>query len=321
MRGLMAGLAATLILASGFSATAQTYAPTTARLRELVDNDADMLPPPYAAKLRKQETDWEHRIGVTCTPTGYCYPDARAMVQTIQSHIFKIDKYIFDDEEWSKTFPLPPETVNELAGEAGSTAPITLDQNVPVIVAPLDATAIAFNLRMESYVDFLWEQAGGPSETTPTDDNNTDFLLDYSPNLDALPGVLSIDMSLSDYPHGAAHGEWRPANFNWNIAAERQVTPEDIFVASADWQKAVAQLAIAAFTRAGYIDSDYLTDLMSIVDNSLVDPQSWALLKDGLRIETSAYEICPYSCGAPSIVIPWSALRAYLKPGGLVHHS
>jgi hypothetical protein len=51
------------------------------------------------------------------------------------------------------------------------------------------------------------------------------------------------------------------------------------------------------------------------------DPRSWALLQTGLRIDTSSYEVCPYMCGAPAAIIPWAALKPYLKANGLVHNS
>jgi hypothetical protein len=53
------------------------------------------------------------------------------------------------------------------------------------------------------------------------------------------------------------------------------------------------------------------------MQDEISDSTRWAVLRTGLRIDTNPYEVCPYMCGAPSATIPWSALKPYLKPGGL----
>jgi len=293
-------------------ALAQTYSPTKEGLRQLVADDAAMMPPPYAAKLRKQEADWEKGVGVTCT--AYCFPSAKDMITTIQSHVFKMDGYVFDDVEWSASFPLPPDVKQNIAGMAGSSTPIRLDQNVPQIVAPLDARAKAFNMAMHAYVDFNWERIGGPPQSTPTDDEYDDVLLDYAPNTDNLPGTISIAMSWDDYTHGAGHGEGREEDFNWSLAENRNVVPSDIFRQDMNWQLAIAKAGVAVFANVPQYSFSQRT--VENMEAALADPRSWALLRSGLRIDTSSYEVCPYMCGAPSATIPWSALKPYLKPGG-----
>jgi hypothetical protein len=187
MRLLTAGLAACFVLVSSPFASAQNYAPTTQGLRQLVADDAAMLPAPYAAKLRKQEADREKGIGVTCTPAGngqkFCYPDAKAMIQTIQAHIFRMDGYLFDDEEWSASFPLSPEVVRQMGGYGmPGTTPIRLDQNIPQIVVPLDAGALAFNVAVRSYAELIWMKVGGPPQTNLQADQFNDVELGLKPN-------------------------------------------------------------------------------------------------------------------------------------------
>lgn len=320
MRFVTTGVTAILFLLPMSLVSAKTYPPTIAGLRDLVADDEAILPPVDAARLRRDEADWEQRTGIY-SKTLYP-PTAQQMIQNIQSHIFEADGYVFDDKAWSASFPLPPDVAQQIAGEGGATTPVELDENVPLIVAPLDSKAASLNVALESYTSFIWEMAGGPSQTTPTGDDDLDLKLDYQFNPDSLPGVISIDMYLITYQHGLMHPIGGPENFNWNIAAGRQATPEDIFAAGSDWQDGVAQTAWAAFKQGGYVDSGYWkTQDMSGVNKKLTDPHYWALLRDGLRVETDSYEICGYPCGSPSVVIPWSALSRYLKPDGLVHHS
>jgi hypothetical protein len=308
------------IMACALPAAAQSYAPTKAGLRQLVHDDEAMLPPPYAAKLRKQEADWERGVGVTCTRTKWCYPDAGAMINSIQSDVFKTDGFVFFTETWSTSFPLPAETIQEIGpNSAGLSTPIKLGQDIPQIVTPLTPQSRAFNTGMENFAQSVWSQQGGPPLSTPHDDKSDDFYFGCDLNTNALPGLFSFTCFFDNYHHGNIHATGRPHDFNWNIQSERQVTPDDIFAPGTGWQSAVAKAAISAFTRAGKIQPGFLMpQLMPQVNAWLSNPSGWDLLREGLKIDTGDYEICPYTCDAPSTIIPWSVLKPYLKPGGLV---
>jgi hypothetical protein len=308
------------VLPGAFPASAQTYPPTIAGLRALVTDDAAMLPPPYAAQLRKQEADWEKGVSVTCVPTGskqrYCYPEAKTVIQTIQSHIFKMDGYVFDGEDWSTSVQMSPTALEHVGG--ASTA-ISLDQDIPQIVAPLDAKSRAFNAAVKSYLLFLWMQLGGPPRTNPQADQCCDFELDYAPNTDALPGVISLSITLDNYTHGAVHGEGKMEDFNWSLTLNRHIIPADLFRPDTNWQLGVATAGVVAFAGVPQYSENLRTP--ENMEQLFSDPRSWALLRSGLKIDTGSYEVCPYMCGAPAATIPWSSLKSYLKPGGLVHNS
>jgi hypothetical protein len=302
---------------------AQTYAPTTAGLRTLVADDAAMLPPTDAAKLRKQELEWEKGVGMTCGANGdgtkWCSPDAKAMIGIIQSHIFKMDGYLFDDEEWSATFPIPPEGRKNLdSGMPGAFTPIRLDQNIPQIVAPLDAKARAFNAAVKSYLLFRWMQQGGPPLTNPQSDQWSDVSLDYAPNAGALAGVISIEITFDEYTHGAMHPDSQEEEFNWNLEESRHIIPADLFRPDTDWQLGIATAAVTAF--AGVPQYMSVPRTPENMAPAYSDPASWVLLQSGLKIYLPSYARC-YMCGTGIATIPWSVLKPYLKPGGLVHNS
>jgi hypothetical protein len=239
------GLLAFFTLAAAFPAAAQTYAPTATGLRQLVADDAAILPAPYAKKLRNQEAAWEKSVGVNCFANGdgskSCYPDAKGMIETIQTHIFKMDGYLFDGEKWSATFQISPEGLKNLdSGMPGASTPIHLDQDIPQIVAPLDAKARAFNAAVKTYLQFFWMQQGGPPQANPQADQWSDVELDYAPNAGALAGVISLSITLDDYTHGAVHGEGQVDDYNWNLAENRHVIPADLFRPDTDWQLGIA---------------------------------------------------------------------------------
>jgi len=295
---------------------ASIYPATVAGLRQLVADDVAMLPASNGQRLKRREADWEKGIGVTCIPSGggkWCYPDAGMMIQTIQWHIFKLDDCVFDDTEWSATFPMDPKAAEDVGSPSGTW--IKLDQNIPQIVTPLTLQAIAFNYAIKAYAVSNWMRAGGPPQSHPREDQYDDLTLDYTPNMDAIPGVLSISFAITDYTHGAAHDGGQVFDYNWYITKGRHVIPADIFKPNVDWQLAVATAGVAALaSEPQYRDSPRTPQNM---EQFLSDPTTWAILRTGLRIDTDFYEVCPYSCGAPPATIPWTALRAYLLPQGL----
>lgn len=304
MRFVTITLLAFSLMASVHPVLAQTYAPTTAGLRALVADDAAMIPPPEATKLRKQEADWEHGVGVSCTQNvagqQLCYPDAKAMIGTIQGHIFKMDGYVFYDEEWS------------------ATTPSDLDENIPQIAAPLDAKARAFNSAVKADLQSTWMQNGGPPQTNPQSDDWRDVYLDYAINTSSLAGVISIEITLTDYMHGAMHPENQQDEFNWNLKERRLIIPADLFRQDTNWRLGIATAAIAAF--ANMRQDIYVPLTSKIMESAYSDPGSWGLLQSGLEIHTPQYLRC-YMCATGVATIPWSALKPYLTPGGLVHNS
>lgn len=317
MRRIAGGLTV-LLLAVVCPAWGATYQPTTAGLRQLVADDSAALPPPYAAKLKKQERDWETGIGVTCYGTGrskFCEPDAKLMIQSIQAHVFKMDGYWFDDDKWSVSFPVSVQGLKELGADAST--PIELEQNIPQIVAPLDAKARAFNAAIKDYAFSIWNEFDGPPRSNPQRDEYQDLSIDYEPNALALPGIISISFSEGNYVHGAAHGEGANFDFNWIIAQSRHAVPADIFSPAHNWRHGLTVAAIAAFKSK--LKSSWGNGAADDFQGAFSRPDAWALLKSGLRIDTSSYEICSYACGAPSVIIPWSDLRPYLKSGWIIY--
>jgi len=333
-----------LLTVSSYEAAAQVYPPTKDGLRQLVAADIAFLPRPYALKLQKKEADWEQDIGVKCykrwvgpafsqthcvsdgaggikcskqtihnlVPAS-CFPTAKNVIADIQAHIFKVDGFVIDSNEWSGNIP-SPEIPAPGGGLMPSGLPVALSQIFPKVVSTESPAAEAFNRAAMDFGLNIWTHMGGPTRSNPESDNNEDFEIDYAQNKDPLPGVISISYSWGDAPHDAAHGQFGGYDFNWNIAQKRPVEVDDIFDTTTDWKHGLATAILAAFqsSNQSYFANSTADDIIDEVS----DPARWAITTAGLRVDTDAYEVGPYAVGAPSAVASWSALKPYLKHGG-----
>jgi len=52
----------------------------------------------------------------------------------------------------------------------------------------------------------------------------------------------------------------------------------------------------------------------STVRETLSDPTSWTMTREGLTIKFGQYAIGPYAIDMPEAQIPWSDVKAYLAP-------
>jgi hypothetical protein len=232
---------------------------------------------------------------------------------------FQLDGFTFIDQEWTYSYPITQADFdrNGLAGMW----PVTLDQNLPQIVAPKDAGTFTFNEAIKKYVAHIWPNSIRPGHTAPQHRNFTSVSLDFLPNEDALTGIISIKFSLGTDDHMGVHsGGTDNLNFNWNVAKHRPVTLSDIFKDPEAGQAAVGDIAANMFAKK----FDYADDTSdsrftaSNIEPSVADPARWAILQSGIRIDTASEEVSVFTDGTPSVTVPWSALKPYLRPDGLV---
>lgn len=335
-----------VLTAPSYEANAKVYPPTKAGLRQLVAADAAFLPRPYALKLQKKETDWEQGIGVKCykrwvgpafsqthcisngaggtkcsnqtirnVVPASCFPEAKNVIADIQAHIFMIDGFVIDSDDWLDDIP-SPEIPAPGGGLMPSGSPVALSQIFPKVVSPQSLPAKSFNRAAMDFGLSIWTNMGGPTRSNPGSGNNEDFEIDYAQNDDPLPGVISISYSWGNYSHDAVHGEGGTYDFNWNVAERRPVEAGDIFDTKTGWKHGLATAILAAFQKTNqyYFANSTADDIVSEVS----DPARWAVTKVGLRVDTDTYEVAAYSAGAPSAVATWSSLKPYLNHEGLI---
>ena len=203
---------------------------------------------------------------------------------------------------------------------------IKLDKTYPLISAPLTPDAKAFNAEIHKILPEWWN---GPADNTTQSDPDTDITLDCEPvgvplpvdsvsdGLKMLPGVISIACMDYRYPHGAAHGDGAYWGFNWLVHERRRVTVADVFAPHTPWLKALAALLSADQNANG------APAVLVEGADAFADTSHWVVTRNGLGFidqYASFYGYVDGGCGAFDL-IPWSKLRPYLNPHGIVPRS
>lgn len=119
--------------------------------------------------------------------------------------------------------------------------------------------------------------------------------------------------------HGA-HPNSNTTEFNWLLEQERELRPEDVFLAGSGWDRAMETRCERVVSRQLIQESGaenaqfWLKDLPKKLHQIVAQPKSWRLDSSGIAIIFQPYEVACYACTPPPVTIPWSALKPYLNP-------
>lgn len=200
---------------------------------------------------------------------------------------------------------------------------IKLHKTYPLISSPLTPGAKAYNTEIHKMLPEWWN---GPEDNTTKSDPDTDITLDCEPtgnNLPVdgqslnpggmLPGIVSIGCMNYGYMHGAIHGGGVYWGFNWLVHAQRTVEPSDIFAPHSLWLQHLTALVNADRNANG--PPAFPPEKLALSDTT-----HWVVARNGLGFIYSYAELFGYQDGGSGgfVLIPWSKLRPYLNPHGIV---
>ena len=154
----------------------------------------------------------------------------------------------------------------------------------------------------------------------PEDKNATfDTAVDTSGTIDGFYIVASandrfIDVSLIDggYGWGAAHPLTGQTSFLWWLDRNRELTISDDINPHIGWQDKLTALAISNLRAQPDLKDMLGDDIKKAVKETVSDPTTWTLTRDGLTITFGQYAISPYAAGMPEAHIPWTDLKPYV---------
>ena len=200
---------------------------------------------------------------------------------------------------------------------------IKLDKTYPLISSPLTPDAKAFNAEIGKMLPKWWN---GPKDNKVQSDPDTNLTLDCEPTGEdppvdgkfpdaggMLPGVISIACMNYGYEHGAAHGGGVYWGFNWLVHAQRTVEPSDIFTPRTPWLKTLTALVNADRNADG-------PPPFPLEKLDFSDTRNWVVASNGLGFIYSTADFFGFEDGGQGAfdLIPWSKLRPYLNPHGIV---
>lgn len=120
--------------------------------------------------------------------------------------------------------------------------------------------------------------------------------------------------------HGA-HPNHGTIEFNWLLQEQRELRPEDVFLANSGWDTAIQKRCDRELHRRldgppmGSYESFFQPgEMQKILHSVVINPESWRLDSTGVTIIFQPYQVACYACGPGPITIPWPALKLYLNP-------
>jgi Protein of unknown function (DUF3298) len=125
-----------------------------------------------------------------------------------------------------------------------------------------------------------------------------------------------IDVSLINrgYGWGAAHPLTGSTSFLWWLRHNRELTISDVFIPHSDWQDKLTTLAVSNLRSQPGLKDMLRDNIDATVHETVSDPATWTLTRDGLTVTFGQYAIGPYAIDMPGAQILWSDLKPYLAP-------
>lgn len=221
---------------------------------------------------------------------------------------------------------------------SGPKGPEILSPNLeyPLIISPLTPGAKAYNVMIERMALRWWADIGAPADISSYTTPGMGFQLNCTPggavlNNDGslsgeqpmLPGVISL-MCFAYQCNGNQWVKSSESGYNWIMAQRRTIRASDVFRKNSGWLKALTTLTNTQ--RANTHPEIFLPPgapipKLLIFPLDLANTRHWLLTRAGLGLVFNEIDFVGAGPGyQPSVaaIIPWSKLRPYLNPHGIV---
>ena len=185
----------------------------------------------------------------------------------------------------------------------------------PVMEQPESKTA-SFNQTIESLVqteinnftDLVTENLEYQATLSETFGYNSMYL-EYEPT-NTGHGIVSIHFTVSTYVMGAAHPFSYSKTLNYDLAKEKTLQLEELFMPGSDFLGVLSTQSIQIISENGYMD--WPEGASPVADNY----QNWNITPDGILITFDPYQVAPYAAGPQKVLVPYDALESLIDRDG-----
>ena len=130
------------------------------------------------------------------------------------------------------------------------------------------------------------------------------------------PVTISVEVSLYSYT-GGAHGNGSTYAVLVDVRGGRELKPNAVFATGGEWQRTVTSI-VAADLKKQFVERPGFDDALepAKLAELMAEPGRYLFKADGLEIIFNQYDVGPYSAGTYQVSIPYSRLRAFIRPDG-----
>ncbi len=116
---------------------------------------------------------------------------------------------------------------------------------------------------------------------------------------------------------GGAHGNSFSTTFNYDLNSGRMLKLTDLFQPNSGHLKVISAYCVTTLTKqlGADADSNWLKEGAGPKTDNY---DSWNITPDGLQITFDVYQVAAYAYGPQEVIVPYSALKAIIKPDGVL---
>lgn len=196
---------------------------------------------------------------------------------------------------------------------------LTIDTAYPQLVGGDAAIADAFNKTISGFTtkavsDFKKENKTDLEAMAKDSEAGPGYSLDVSYHTThADKNLISVLVWRYQFT-GGAHGGSASTAFNYDLNSGRMLKLADLFQPNSGYLKTISAYCITTLTKElGDVDAEWLRNGAGPKPENF---KSWNVTPDGLQITFDAYQVAAYAFGPQEAVVPYSALKAFIKPDG-----
>jgi Protein of unknown function (DUF3298) len=157
-----------------------------------------------------------------------------------------------------------------------------------------------------------------PGAELPEETQTSTLDIGYDIRL-ATDDLISVEFGEGQYSRGAAHPNSATAVLNYDVKNGKKLSLADLFSPNSKYLDVISAYCIKALQERARKDSDeMLTDdtIKTGASPRADNYRAVAITRKGLWVTFDPYQVAPYAAGPQFVMIPYSALKDIIKPGG-----
>lgn len=137
----------------------------------------------------------------------------------------------------------------------------------------------------------------------------------------ATDDLISVEFTEGSYERGAAHGNSTTTVLNYDVKKGKKLALADLFNPKSNFLSVISMYCIKDLRERAKKDKDAMLDeemMKSGASPRADNYRACTITKKGLWITFDPYQVAPYAAGPQHVLVPYSALKAIIKPDGPV---
>ncbi len=130
--------------------------------------------------------------------------------------------------------------------------------------------------------------------------------------------LISLEFGVGTYYRGAAHPNSYSETVNFDLKNGKSIKLADLFNPGAKYLQTISSYSIQNLKKQSKNGDSMLDDdwIQRGAGPDAKNYQSWTISKKGLGINFDAYQVGPYAAGPQHVMIPYSALKDFIRVDG-----